>query len=489
MRRPTLLACALSILVSTPAQPCTIVAGRAADGTAWVGNNEDYFFDFETFLNVIPRRGAEFGAVTFTYDTPEGSIQGGVNEKGLFFDFNAVPAADASAYAGWAAKRDFPGGEQALLRQILTSCGTVTEVLALLDRFRLPGLLSSQLHLADREGTLAIVNADAVKLTRDAFQVSTNFNVSTQANSEAARTCWRFATAGRILRAGGVSILSVRDALEATRQPRTVSTIYSNILNLRTGELYLYYAGDFEHPYRVQIADLLARGRRSYNMRSLFPDAPIVRIWNTYRTRGAEQALTMYRALEDGIPENRRAELMRYIFLSCLLYTNEYSGAAIFYREWQRIDGGKDKAAGLYDAWVRIATGDRDGARRALEAQVEVEKTDDMAAGRPAQRTLLRLIGATLPGADVHLQLRGHREARCVALYLPGQPAIFRFLVPTSDGWAGDFEFGKGKTYYAFVVDGKMMPDPANSRRETYSDEGIKRSMSVKVIDGSPERR
>lgn len=482
MRRSTPTVCLLSLLVAAPGASCTIISGTAADGGAWAGNNEDYFFDFDTYLNVSPRHGKSWSAITFTYDRPDGSIQGGVNEEALFFDFNTVADVPVSAYGGWERKRELPGGHDAFVRRILESCTTVADVLALLERYRFPSLLGAQLHLADAEGNRAVVNAGAIRVTREAHEVSTNFNVVTNAGAEG-DTCWRFPIAQRMLAANGVSQRSFRDVLDATRQRCYASTIYSNIVNLQT-ELYLYYAGDFDHPYRTRVADLLASGRRSYLMRSLFPGAPIVRVWEAYRSQGAAAALELFHELR-GLSDAERAELLRHVFLSCLLYTHEYASAARFYEEWRAIDGGRDQAAGMYGAWVRIVQGDLEEATKLLEAQIVVEQGDEAMrrqVGPIASEHLSRLRGERPPGANTHLALERHGDAKFVGVYTPGYPAVFRFLLKTARGWEGDFALPPGKTHYAFVVDGRMIIDPANPRSELFNDEGIRRRMSVRIV-------
>ena len=110
-------------------------------------------------------------------------------------------------------------------------------------------------------------------------------------------------------------------------------TIYSNVVNLETGDVYLYYAGDFAHFLHFKIGDLLRQGSRSYSFRSLFADAPIVRIWETYRARGADAAVASFKELSDGMLPERRAETLRHLFSSCLLRLSEFRDAKIFFRE------------------------------------------------------------------------------------------------------------------------------------------------------------
>jgi hypothetical protein len=65
-------------------------------------------------------------------------------------------------------------------------------VVELLKKYRAPGLLGAQMHLADKHGNLAIVNADKIEYSKSKIQISTNFNVLTQFESADAKTCWRF---------------------------------------------------------------------------------------------------------------------------------------------------------------------------------------------------------------------------------------------------------------------------------------------------------
>src|SRR5690348_12965460 len=154
------LACVLILVIAARVFPCTIISGRAKDGAVWVGNNEDWTFDFDTYMNVLPREGHRLGAISFTYGSPDTSIQGGVNERGLFFDYNAVPAVPVSEYEGWDKKKDFPGRDGAIAEHVLRNCATVAEAIEVFKHYRDPGLLESQMHLADRAGNLAIINAD-----------------------------------------------------------------------------------------------------------------------------------------------------------------------------------------------------------------------------------------------------------------------------------------------------------------------------------------
>jgi len=157
------LAVSLSVLLAqTAVWPCTIVSGVAANGVVWAGNNEDFIFDFETYLNVLPPDRGKFGAMFFTYGGPANFPQGGINEKGLFFDLNAIPKVQREGYRDYGKRKAFPGGDIALLLHMLQTSATVNDALALLEQFRFDDLFEEQLHLADRGGALAVVTAQGV---------------------------------------------------------------------------------------------------------------------------------------------------------------------------------------------------------------------------------------------------------------------------------------------------------------------------------------
>ncbi len=482
--------CLLIALLAGVADACTIISGRAPGGDVWTGNNEDYAFDFDTYLNVLPRERGLLGVIAFTYtlpyDRPHAFVQGGLNERGLFLDLNALPGIPTSEYRDWDRKKDFPGEDPAFVKHMLRTCATVPEVLALFETYRLPSLLGGQLHVADRLGNLAIVNADGVCLTQTGPQISTNFNVCTQRSSPWALTCWRFPIAERMLAARGVSLESFRAVMDSTQQRRGVSTVYTNIANLATGDIYFYYAGDFRKAYHFTIQDLLARGKRSYLMRTLFRDAPIVTIRDACQAKGAAAAVRISERMRDTLPEPARLAALRHIFCGALYRTSRFADARVFVDEWLGTGGRADPAAEFYEGLARLVTGDPEGARACLERQAAADSTDPVArrAYLPAVRTLLaRLNGDRPPAANARFELEGYRDARFVCVFGISRWSLFSFLARTADGWAGDFVLPPGRTPYAFLVDGRMIRDPANPDHEIISDQEGRRDLSIRTIE------
>jgi tetratricopeptide (TPR) repeat protein len=282
-----------------------------------------------------------------------------------------------------------------------------------------------------------------------------------------------------------VGFETVRDILDATQQPRFVGTIYSNVINLKTGDVYNYYAGDFEHVFHFKVQDLLKQGKKSYLFRSLFSDAPIVRIWETYQAKGANEAVALFRELRDTLPPKRRAETLRHLFSSCLLSLNKFRDAKIFFDEWLEVSGGHDPVTNLYNALIHLSNGDYEHAKTFLKEQIKADSTDELAgkAYSPSAKDLLdRLEGREPPGANARFELRGYQDAEFVGLFLVDETPVVNFLLKTPVGWYGDFALPPGKNPYAFVVDGEMVLDPSNPEREVIDTEDGRIELHIREV-------
>ena len=188
----------------------------------------------------------------------------------------------------------------------------------------------------------------------------------------------------------------------------------------------------------------------------------------------------MYSQLQSGIPEPRRGEVLRHLFLNALLKTYEYSDARAYFNEWVRSTGGADPDRSGYQGLVALANGDVNAAKSAFEEQAKSSAADGW--GERAQRYLRHLDGAASPESNVTLELNGFRDARFVAVDGITEAATFSFLVRSATGWTGDFRVPPGKLCYAFFVDGKRMLDPANAHQEDKWDQDGTRRFSVRLI-------
>lgn len=155
----------LILFSCSPGFCCTIVSAIDSEGRVWNANNEDGPLGVANFINVFPKSGtAKYGYYTLSYLSPslgEGAgIQGGTNESGLTFDFNAInPVKPFDPKQ----KKAFTGGDQAILPHILSTMKSVDEVVAFFSEYWFQkGFSNAQMHVADRSGRFAIISPPAL---------------------------------------------------------------------------------------------------------------------------------------------------------------------------------------------------------------------------------------------------------------------------------------------------------------------------------------
>ena len=435
-------------------QACTIVSGVDTDGITWAGNNEDMFFHFETSLKVLPRSEGRLGAFIVTYN--DGFPQGGVNEKGLFFDFNALSPVGIENYRNWDNKLDIPAGVNIII-EMLQRYDSVHDALEYLDQFRSLEMLAAQIHIADAQGNLAVFSGEGI-CYKKRYQVSTNFRVCVGDidNSLAAdpKGRWRYPVADATLKSG-VDFSSIKTTLSKTARKKYVSTIYSFITDLDTTETHLYYGGDFNHSYDFNVKEIADQGASSILMRDLFPDAPLVKLWQAYKYNGVEAALNYFRTETTHMDAFARRELLRHLYTNLLLDIDpkslDISAAQVLFDEWMKGEGNGTEL--YYQGIFALANGDTEKARTIYKSMVS--DADNSRNSQLAQQVIDRLDGKAVSNANVHVELEGHGDAQFVYVNgLSKSTQFFDFMTPTETGWVGDFNALYPDANYQIVVDG-----------------------------------
>ena len=248
-----------------PDQGCTIF--YAADGNVSLGgNNEDYSNPY-TYVWFVPPESGKHGRVYFGYE--DGFPQGGVNEKGLFFDGASLP------YKNLSRPNDNPVYDGVIPRgnlfdKIMSESANVSEALAILDSYSRTGMDTYQLMFGDAGGDSVIVDGDTILRNQGSFQLVTNFRLSE--SPDPPYPCWRYNIAlGRLSEADSFSVELFRDILNATHQEPPGPTLYSNIYDLRNGLIYLYYHHDFEDVAILDVTKEMSKGFHFYRLATLFP--------------------------------------------------------------------------------------------------------------------------------------------------------------------------------------------------------------------------
>ncbi|MCU0918078.1 MAG: hypothetical protein MUC88_26480 [Planctomycetes bacterium] len=266
---------------------CTAFLVARGD-TVLVGNNEDYY-NPRTHVWFVPAEEGRLGRVYFGFD--DFNPQGGMNERGLFFDGFATAPRKVVRSVG---KPAYPGS---LIDKVMSECGTVAQVLAVFDRYNLEFLERAMLMFGDATGDSAIIEGDDVVRKQGRFQVVTNFYQSqTSAGQE---PCDRYKIAVSMLRASEeVSVPLCRRILAAVHAEGEAKTLYSNIYDLKRRTVHVYHFHNFENVVTFDLAEELKKGKHSFDLPALFPPTFAANDFAQKKIRELEQQQKVRRAMD-----------------------------------------------------------------------------------------------------------------------------------------------------------------------------------------------
>jgi len=251
---------------------CTIFAVRRGE-KVFFGNNEDWT-DPKTIYWVEPAAQGQYGSVYLGFNRY--NPQGGINEKGLAFDFNALPKSSMKSHP------DLPRRPGPLINMIMQQVATVEEAMAILRRYDWGGAVAWQMLLADATGDAVVVSAGPqgeLAFTRkspgDGFLVSTNFNRANPDNRLGSYPCPRYEKAvemlGQIQTESDLTVEALRAIVDAVHvEGAGVNTLYSNVMDLRRGVIYLYFGHQYGEVVTLDVAKEIAKGSKPTPLRDLF---------------------------------------------------------------------------------------------------------------------------------------------------------------------------------------------------------------------------
>lgn len=263
-----------------PSMPgsCTIFS-VAKGGSVFFGNNEDWRNPL-TYIWVEPAGDGKYGVLCVGFD--DLGPQGGINEKGLAFDGNALPYIPIKTYPG-----RFQPSEAIVNKIIMHRCATVEEAIGMARAYDwgtiYSGKFAGQYLLADATGDACVLGFGAdgeLAITRkpvgDGFIVSTNFNRAYPENRYYTYPCGRYETASRMLdklvKEGGLTVASLASVLDAVHQEGLRSpTLYSNVFDLKNGVAYFYDRHRYDRVAKLDVAAIIKGGQPPKRIKDLFP--------------------------------------------------------------------------------------------------------------------------------------------------------------------------------------------------------------------------
>jgi uncharacterized protein DUF4396/acyl-CoA:6-aminopenicillanic acid acyl transferase len=282
-----------SFLSSPDPVSCTIFTVSHGQ-KVFFGNNEDWK-NLNTYYWTIPSDDKHYGVVYFGFGNFR--PQGGINEKGLAFDINALPRSSLNPHPELPKVRN-------PFYEFLKTCATVDDVIEKIKIYSWERSWKAQLHVADKMGNAVVISAGkngeiafTRKKKKDRFLVSTNFNLANPENGK--HPCWRYTTASRMLeQMGHKEILTpdyFRSILDAVHvEGAAINTVYSNIFDLTNGIIYLYHWHHYGEVVELNVAEAVTNRIAPIRIRDLFSQQTVeltstefrsyqktVTIWNT----------------------------------------------------------------------------------------------------------------------------------------------------------------------------------------------------------------
>ncbi len=279
---------------------CTIFSASIGDRVLF-GNNEDYT-NPNTYYWTEPADKENFGAIYLGFENY--SYQGGINEKGLCFDANALPGSRINPHDELNAPPAYapPNEKYAIWTPvlILRKAATVEEAIKIAGKYQRSnwysksGSLSYQINLADAKGDAVVISVDKngeLAFTRkkktDTYLASTNFN---RANPENAfdYPCKRYVIATEMLqRINAENDLTVnyfKSILADTHVEGSLSnTLYSNIYDLTKGIIYLYHWHQFDEVAVLNVNKELGKGKITVRIKDLFSQKTVSKASKEYK--------------------------------------------------------------------------------------------------------------------------------------------------------------------------------------------------------------
>ena len=224
-------------------------------GKIYVVNNEDYFLDVDAYIQIEPKSKDKFARLWYGWDN---FAQGGINEKGLFFDAAVTPEQNKiSGYKN-------PQGN--LGDKILAHCSTVDEALEFLEKEKI-ALNKSHMMFGDKSGKAVVIEwVDGKRILHwmeDNKLIMTNYLLY---KPEAGNyPCYRYKSIeDRIAEMESseaeVNLLKIGNTFGQAGQParelengRLGGTVYTSFIDITDNEFFLSYKLSNENVIKLDL--------------------------------------------------------------------------------------------------------------------------------------------------------------------------------------------------------------------------------------------
>lgn len=264
----------LIVCLSHSAMACTIFTTKLEDGTILAGNNEDYMYSIDNYMVVTAPSESSYGRICF-YNLSY--VQGGMNEYGLFYDGASCPSSEVP-YDSNKEQLDYNLGDM-----VLSKCTSVEEVEKFLENYNIPSGFCDHLLFTDSTGASAVFEWMKGELhiihkgNDENYQVVTNYWFTDP--SLGGYPCDRYNTVVDLLQNQSPSVELCAEILNETKQNwGDGGTLYSNIYNLCSKEVYVFTRGKMDTACKInieqQFQSMEAGNEVSFDISELTYDTP-----------------------------------------------------------------------------------------------------------------------------------------------------------------------------------------------------------------------
>lgn len=267
MKKLKLLALTLltSFLLPSIASACSVLYYiDAKTGKIYVVNSEDYFFNVKAYIQIEPKTKKKFARLWYGWDN---FAQGGINEKGLFFDGAVTPP--QKEVKGYTNPRNNLGDK------ILAKCTTVEEAIAFLEKEKI-ALDTSHIMFGDKTGKAVVVEWVNGKKKLNWIQknklIMTNYLLSEPKAGNF--PCRRYQSIENRIAAmekskEEINLLRVGNTFGQAVQPagktpdgKTVGTLYATFINITDNEFVLSYKLSNENIVKLDLTKEFAKKKK-----------------------------------------------------------------------------------------------------------------------------------------------------------------------------------------------------------------------------------
>jgi hypothetical protein len=226
-------------------QACTIFV--ITDGQRVLFCNNEDWSNPKTMIWFVPANGRH-GAAYVGFD--DGWAQGGLNTEGLAFDW----------VAGFKEKWEPDPKKQTVkgnsAQRMLETCSTVDEAIAFYQRHHEPSFSYGKMLVADRTGTSAVIGAKDGRLHIEKMKQSRTLSLG-----------YRVELVGKMLtQEPEPSLANAARILRAARQEGKHATKYSNVFDLKSGEMLLFRFPGRDDAVKLNLAEELKKGGHFYDI-------------------------------------------------------------------------------------------------------------------------------------------------------------------------------------------------------------------------------